>query len=172
MVGRGRICTADAASFAPIPIRGQVGPGGQARHTEYFRKKHFYKSDEHEKERRRWLSRPESQTSTPPPPPIVILFVGPPSSFLVVGKVFQSMFEFLEENWSKLSPAVMKALKDRPLVPVGARLIKAGRLFFRLKVGMVSSLVSGAARVRAGLVCIRVLWTCFCSKCLHRVPKR
>lgn len=53
-------------------------------------------------------------------------------------QVFQSMFEFLEENWSKLSPAVMKGLKDRPLVPVGARLIKAGRLFFRLKVSLVS----------------------------------
>ena len=59
------------------------------------------------------------------------------------------MFEFLEENWSKLSPAVMKALKDRPLVPVGARLIKAGRLFFRLKVGVVSSL--SLSRVPPGL---------------------
>lgn len=48
------------------------------------------------------------------------------------------MFEFLDENWSKLSPAVTKALTDRPLVPVGARLIKAGRLFFRLKVGRVN----------------------------------
>ncbi|CAN0446450.1 unnamed protein product, partial [Laminaria digitata] len=48
-------------------------------------------------------------------------------------KVFQSLFEFLDENWSKLSPAVVQGLKDRPLVPVGARLIKAGRLFFRLK---------------------------------------
>ncbi|CAM9608936.1 unnamed protein product, partial [Ectocarpus sp. 12 AP-2014] len=48
-------------------------------------------------------------------------------------KVFQSIFEFLDENWSKLSPGVTKGLKDRPLVPVGARLIKAGRLFFRLK---------------------------------------
>lgn len=44
------------------------------------------------------------------------------------------MFEFLDENWSKLSPGVVNGLKDRPLVPVGARLIKAGRLFFRLKV--------------------------------------
>lgn len=50
-------------------------------------------------------------------------------------QVFQSLFEFLDENWAKLSPNVMKALKDTPLVPVGARLIKAGRLFFRLKVG-------------------------------------
>lgn len=49
-------------------------------------------------------------------------------------QVFQSIFEFLDENWSKLSPGVTKGLKDRPLVPVGARLIKAGRLFFRLKV--------------------------------------
>ena len=114
---------------------------------EYVRNKYIYKSDEHEKKRRRWLARPESQTL--PPPLIVILVVGPPSSFLVVGKVFQSMFEFLEENWSKLSPAVMKALKDRPLVPVGARLIKAGRLFFRLKVGVVSSL--SLSRVPPGL---------------------
>ena len=49
-------------------------------------------------------------------------------------QVFQALFEFLEENWSKLSPGVVKALKDKPLVPVGARLIKAARLFFRLKV--------------------------------------
>lgn len=48
--------------------------------------------------------------------------------------MFQSLFEFLDENWSKLSPGVVKGLKERPLVPVGARLIKAGRLFFRLKV--------------------------------------
>lgn len=48
--------------------------------------------------------------------------------------MFQSLFEFLDENWSKLSPGVVNGLKDRPLVPVGARLIKAGRLFFRLKV--------------------------------------
>ncbi|CAM9507670.1 unnamed protein product, partial [Hapterophycus canaliculatus] len=43
------------------------------------------------------------------------------------------MFEFLDENWPKLSPGVTEGLKDRPLVPVGARLIKASRLFFRLK---------------------------------------
>ena len=48
--------------------------------------------------------------------------------------MFQSLFEFLDENWSKLSPGVVNGLKERPLVPVGARLIKAGRLFFRLKV--------------------------------------
>lgn len=68
-------------------------------------------------------------------PPLVIAV-----SFLSSAKVFQSMFEFLEENWSKLSPGVTKGLRDRPLVPVGARLIKAGRLFFRLKVGIISCL--------------------------------
>lgn len=58
------------------------------------------------------------------------------ASLFFLSKVFQSMFEFLDENWPKLSPGVMEGLKDRPLVPVGARLIKASRLFFRLKVGV------------------------------------
>lgn len=49
-------------------------------------------------------------------------------------QVFQALFEYVDDNWSKLSPEECEALKDRPLVPVGARLIKAGRLFFRLKV--------------------------------------
>lgn len=49
-------------------------------------------------------------------------------------QVFQSLFRFLGKNWSNLSPAVKRRLRHRPLVPVGARLIKAGRLFFRLKV--------------------------------------
>ncbi|CAM9971182.1 unnamed protein product, partial [Discosporangium mesarthrocarpum] len=48
-------------------------------------------------------------------------------------KVFGSLYEFLDENWSKLSPNVRQGLKEMPLVPVGARLVKAGRLFFRLK---------------------------------------
>lgn len=49
-------------------------------------------------------------------------------------QVFQSLFRFLGENWSKLSPAGKKDLRDRPLVPIGTRFIKARRLFFRLKV--------------------------------------
>ncbi|CAM9878557.1 unnamed protein product, partial [Choristocarpus tenellus] len=48
-------------------------------------------------------------------------------------KVFGALYAFLEENWSKLSPNVKEGLKEIPLIPVGARLVKAGRLFFRLK---------------------------------------
>lgn len=59
-----------------------------------------------------------------------------PDLICVRFQVFQSIFGFLGNHWCKLSPSVKKDLADRPLVPVGARLIKAGRLFFRLKVGV------------------------------------
>jgi len=47
--------------------------------------------------------------------------------------VFQSLYSFLDENWEKLTPQERGELKEAPIVPVGGRLVKASRLFFRLK---------------------------------------
>jgi hypothetical protein len=46
--------------------------------------------------------------------------------------VFQSLFQYLQEHWVALSPATQVALKDLPCVPVGNRLVRPSRLFFRL----------------------------------------
>lgn len=46
--------------------------------------------------------------------------------------VFQSIFKYLEEHWDSIPPRSKTALKDLPCVPVGNRLVKAARLYFRL----------------------------------------
>jgi hypothetical protein len=48
-------------------------------------------------------------------------------------KVFRAIYAYIEENWPKFSPAVRTSLQSRPLVPVKGRLVKASRLFLRLK---------------------------------------
>jgi len=47
--------------------------------------------------------------------------------------VFQGLYSFLDEHWAKLSPQVKNELREVPSVPVADRLVKASRLFFRLK---------------------------------------
>jgi hypothetical protein len=49
-----------------------------------------------------------------------------------VEQVFRSVFAFLEENLSDVSPRVLEALREKPVIPVGTTLVKASRLFFRL----------------------------------------
>ena len=46
--------------------------------------------------------------------------------------VFQSIFRYLEEHWEGLPPKSISLLKQLPCVPVGNRLVKAARLYFRL----------------------------------------
>lgn len=46
--------------------------------------------------------------------------------------VFTSIFSFLQENYSKLSPVVCNGLGNLALVPVGAQCVKPTQLFFRL----------------------------------------
>jgi hypothetical protein len=51
-------------------------------------------------------------------------------------RVFQSIYGFLDENWAKLSSREQADLRNIPIVPVCGRLVKASRLFFRLKVDL------------------------------------
>ena len=46
--------------------------------------------------------------------------------------VFQSLFQYLQEQWVSLPPATQALLKDLPCVPVGNSLVRPTRLFFRL----------------------------------------
>ena len=47
--------------------------------------------------------------------------------------VFANIFSYLQENYSRISPAVQTGLSERAIVPVGSTLVKASKLFFRLK---------------------------------------
>lgn len=49
-----------------------------------------------------------------------------------IADTFRSIFQFLADNWRRVSPNVKIALRDTHLVPVGHQLIKPSRLFFRL----------------------------------------
>ncbi|CAN0226515.1 unnamed protein product [Phaeothamnion confervicola] len=78
---------------------------------------------------------------TPPPPRIVLrhlrnlieaglehwTYRDPPE------KVFRDIYRFLDEGWHNLSPNVRSGLRELPAVPVGGRMVKPSRLFFRLK---------------------------------------
>lgn len=48
-------------------------------------------------------------------------------------KVFRSLYNYIEDAWSKLAPSIRQDLCSSPLVPVRGRMVKASRLFFRLK---------------------------------------
>ncbi|KAG5176706.1 hypothetical protein JKP88DRAFT_265343 [Tribonema minus] len=48
-------------------------------------------------------------------------------------KVFRSLYAFIEEEWPKLTDYAKKELQAAPLVPVRGRMVKASRLFFRLR---------------------------------------
>ena len=54
------------------------------------------------------------------------VFAEPPTA------VFQSLFQYLQEHWVALPPATQVMLKDLPCIPVGNRLVRPSRLFFRL----------------------------------------
>jgi hypothetical protein len=46
--------------------------------------------------------------------------------------VLTDVFSYLNEHWSQITPAQRRTLRRLPLVPVGARLVRASRLYFRL----------------------------------------
>jgi len=49
-----------------------------------------------------------------------------------IEQVFSSLFSFLQDHFTDLSPRVIEGLKSRSLVPIGSHLVKVSRLFFRL----------------------------------------
>ncbi|ETW06282.1 hypothetical protein, variant [Aphanomyces invadans] len=49
-----------------------------------------------------------------------------------VTDMFLAIFSFLQTHWSDVTPPFRAQLRDMPLVPIGARLVKANRLYIRL----------------------------------------
>ncbi|KAH9117615.1 hypothetical protein LEN26_012555 [Aphanomyces euteiches] len=47
--------------------------------------------------------------------------------------MFLDIFDFLHSHWRELNENTVTLLRDVPLIPVGASLVKANRLYFRLK---------------------------------------
>uniref|UniRef100_M4BNV0 RING-type domain-containing protein n=2 Tax=Hyaloperonospora arabidopsidis (strain Emoy2) TaxID=559515 RepID=M4BNV0_HYAAE len=52
--------------------------------------------------------------------------------FMPMDKVFQAIFQYLQENWDKIDVKTRKRLTAAAVIPVGSTLVKGSRLFFHL----------------------------------------